>query len=87
MLARRVIILQLHEDVKRNRLPCKHIFWLGLHQYKVEKAMSLYREGAGSLGYIAERLGLNKCDLIREARMRGIEPDFAEETVYEEIGR
>lgn len=35
--------------------------------------------------YIAEQVGLSKRDLIREARMRGIEPDFSEETVQEEL--
>jgi hypothetical protein len=44
-----------------------------------------YRDGVGSLGYIAEQLGLSKRDLIREARMRGIEPDFSEETGQEEL--
>ena len=57
----------------------------GGHQYKVERALSLYQAGVGSLGYIAEQLGLSKRDLIREARMRGIEPVSGEETVQEEL--
>jgi len=63
----------------------EQIFRLGLYQYKVERALTLYRDGVGSLGYIAEQLGLSKRDLIKEAKMRGIEPDFSEETVREEL--
>jgi hypothetical protein len=55
------------------------LFRLGLYQYKVERALALYHDGVGSLGYIAEQLGLPKWDLIREARTRGIEPDFSTE--------
>jgi len=64
----------------------KQIFHLGLHQFKIQKALSLYQNSVGSLGYIAEQLGLPKADLIREARIRGIEPAFSEETVEEELG-
>ncbi|MFQ5814146.1 MAG: hypothetical protein ACE5I2_13305 [Anaerolineae bacterium] len=63
----------------------EQVFDLGLYQCKVERALALYRDGVGSLGYIAEQLGLSKRDLIQEARMRGIEPDFSEETVQEEL--
>ena len=55
-----------------------------LYQYKVERALALYRDGVGSLGYVAEQLGLSKRDLIREARARGVDPDYSEETVQEE---
>jgi len=73
------------EGVPEEQTTLRQIFRLGLHQYKVERALTLYRDGVGSLGYIAEQLGLSKRDLIREARMRGIEPDFSEETVQEEL--
>ncbi len=73
------------EGVSEEQITMQQIFRLGLYQYKVERALTLYRDGVGSLGYIAEQLGLSKRDLIREARMRGIEPDFSEETVREEL--
>ena len=73
------------EGVPDEQATLQQIFRLGLHQYKVERALALYRDGVGSLGYIAEQPGLSKRDLIREARMRGIEPDFSEETVREEL--
>jgi len=73
------------EGVSEEPVTLQHIFRLGLYRYKVEQALALYRDGVGSLGYVAEQLGLSKRDLIREARMRGIEPDFSEETVQEEL--
>jgi predicted HTH domain antitoxin len=46
----------------------------------------MYQIGADSLGYAAEKTGLSKRDLIREAHTRGIEPPFDEQTVCEELG-
>jgi hypothetical protein len=63
----------------------QQIFRLGLYHYRVERALALYKDGIGSLGYIAEQLQLSKRDLIREARLRGIEPDFSEDTVSEDL--
>lgn len=71
--------------VPEETLALQQIFRLGLYQYKVERALALYRSGVGSLGYIAEQLELSKRDLIREARSRGIEPPFSEQTVQEEL--
>jgi predicted HTH domain antitoxin len=75
------------EGISTEPLTLQQIFRLGLHQYKVERALALYHDGVGSLGYIAERLGLSKRDLIHEARTRGIEPAFSERTVQEELGQ
>jgi hypothetical protein len=73
------------EGVPEEQATLQQISRLGLYQYKVERALALYRDGVGSLGYIAEQLGLSKRDLIREARMWGIKPDFSEDTVQEEL--
>lgn len=73
------------EGVPDEPMALQQIFRLGLYQYKVERALALYRDGVGSLGYIAEQLGLGKRELIREARMRGIEPVFSERTMQEEL--
>ena len=73
------------KGIPEEQVTLQQIFRLGLYQYKVERALSLYQAGVGSLGYIAEQLGLSKRDLIREARMRGIEPVSGEETVQEEL--
>ena len=83
------IVMQIPRDwlegISEEPLMLQQIFRLGLHQYTVERALALYRDGVGSLGYIAEQLGLSKRDLIREARIQGIEPDFSAETVREEL--
>jgi hypothetical protein len=71
--------------IPQEPLTLEQIFRMGLYQYKVDRGLKLYHDGVGSLGYIAEQLGLSKRDLVREARLRGIEPDFSEETVREEL--
>jgi predicted HTH domain antitoxin len=68
------------------RTVVQEIIQLGTRQLKIRRALELYQAGAGSLGYVAERVGLSKRDLIREARSRGIEPPFDEQTVREELG-
>ena len=68
------------------RTVVQEIIQLGSYQLKVRRALEMYQAGAGSLGYVAERAGLSKRDLIREARARGIEPPFDEQTVREELG-
>lgn len=73
------------EDIPQEMVSLQQIFQLGLIQYKIERALVLYQDGVGSLGYIAEQLGLPKQKLVREARLRGIEPDFSEETEEEEL--
>ena len=66
-------------------LTLKQIVRLGIYQYKVERAIQLYRDGVGSLAYVAEQLGLNKQDLIREARHHNIDPEFSDQTIKEEL--
>lgn len=73
------------EGLPEEEVTLQHIFKLGLERYKVERALALYRDGVGSIGYIAEQLEMSKRQLIQEARLRGIEPDFSEETVREEL--
>lgn len=64
----------------------KEIIQLGIYQFKVKRALEMYQLQVGSLGYLAERMGLSKRDLIREARMRGIEPIFDDQSLPEETG-
>ncbi len=73
------------ENVPKGETALQQIFKLGLEQYKIERALVLYQDGAGSLGYVAEQLGLSKRKLIQEARLQGVEPAFSEETVREEL--
>ncbi len=64
----------------------REIISLGIREYKMDQALKLYKNGGGSIGYVAELYHLPKRDLIQEARRRGIEPEFTEETVLEELG-
>jgi predicted HTH domain antitoxin len=64
----------------------QEIIQLGAYQFKVRRALEMYQAGMGTLGYVAEKAGLSKRDLVREARARGILPPFDEETVREELG-
>jgi predicted HTH domain antitoxin len=64
----------------------EEIIQLGIQQLKIRRALELYRSGAGSLGYVAEKMGLSKRELICEARARGITPRFDEPMINEELG-
>ena len=72
--------------VPEERHILQHVFRLGIHQYQLERALQLYRDNVGSIGYIAEQVHLSKHDLIREFRARGIEPEFSDVTLREELG-
>ena len=65
----------------------QEIIQLGTRQFKIQRALEMYQAGIGSLGFAADKVGIPKSDLIREARSRGIEPLFDEETVQEELAR
>ncbi len=73
------------EGLPEEELTYKHIVRLGIKQLKIERAIHLYQDGIGSVGYISEQLGIGKPDLIREMRLRNIEPNFSEQTVREEL--
>jgi predicted HTH domain antitoxin len=73
------------KGLPEEELTLKQIVRLGIYQYKVERAIQLYRDGVGSLGYVAEQMGLNKQDLIAEARRHNIEPEYSSQTVQEEL--
>lgn len=73
------------KGLPEEELTFKQIIRLGVYQYKVERSIQLYRDGVGSLGYIAKQIGLNKQDLIREARHHNIDPEFSEKTIEEEL--
>ena len=75
------------KGLPEEELTLKQIIRLGIHQYKVERAIQLYREGVGFLGYVAEQTGLNKQDLIREARHHNIDLEYSEQTIKEELSK
>jgi predicted HTH domain antitoxin len=65
----------------------QEIVQLGIRQLKVRRALELYKSSNVSLGYAAQQVGISKRELIVEARVRGIEPPFDEQTVREELGQ
>ena len=73
------------KGLPEEELTLKHIIRIGIYQFKVERAIQLYRDGVGSLGYVGEQMGLNKQDLIREARHHNIDPEFSDQTIQEEL--
>jgi predicted HTH domain antitoxin len=75
------------KGLPEEELTLKQILRLGIYQYKVGRAIQLYWDGVGSLGYVAEQMGLNKQELIREARHHNIDPEYSEQTVKEELSK
>ncbi len=73
-------------DVPEEQSILQHVFHLGIQQYQLERAIQLYQDNAGSIGYIAEQVHLSKQDIIREFRARGIEVEFSDLTLQEELG-
>ncbi len=57
-----------------------------IHQCQIERAIQIYQDKVGSIGYIAEQVRLSKQDIIREFRACGIEPEFSGQTLQEELG-
>lgn len=48
------------------------ILGLGLEEYRLQRALALYQRGAGSIGYVAELVGIPQRVLIEKARQRGV---------------
>ncbi len=64
----------------------QHIFELCLTQLKIDQVLRLYKQGGMSIGYAAQLAGIPKQEMFRQARVRGIEPSFSEQTLREELG-
>lgn len=64
----------------------RHIFELGITQLKIDQVLRLYRQGGMSIGYAAQLAGIPKQEMFRQARVRGIEASFSEQTLREELG-
>ena len=58
---------------------------LGLTQLKVQEALTLYTRGIVSIARAAEIAGLPLREMIRQARVAGVEPLWSEEMVAEEL--
>ena len=63
------------------------ILSLGLEEYRLQRALTLYQKGAGSLGYVAELVGIPKRVLMEEARRRGVLPHYDEHFAEQDLNR
>jgi predicted HTH domain antitoxin len=63
------------------------ILGLGLEEYRFQRALALYQKGAGSIGYVAELVGLPKRVLMEEARRRGVLPHYDEHFAEQDMNR
>jgi predicted HTH domain antitoxin len=61
------------------------IFSLGLEEYRIRRALTLYQRGAGSLGYVADVAGIAERVLLEEARQRGVLPQTDERFVQMDL--
>jgi predicted HTH domain antitoxin len=57
----------------------------GLREMKIDRALSLYRQGGISFAAAAERAGIPQSELARHAYARGLEPPFSSKTLSEEM--
>lgn len=63
------------------------IIGLGLEEYRIRRALSLYQKGAGSLGYVADVVGIPERVLMEEARRRGVLPHYEERFADQDLGQ
>jgi len=63
------------------------VLGLGLEEYRFQRALSLYQRGAGSIGYVAELVGISERVLMEEARRRGVLPHYDEHFAEQDLNR
>jgi predicted HTH domain antitoxin len=63
------------------------ILGLGLEEYRFRRALSLYQGGAGSIGYVAELVGIPQRVLIEKARQRGVLPHYDDHFADQDLKR
>jgi len=74
------------QDLK-DQVTLLEILSLGLEEYRLQRALTLYQKGAGSLGYVAEQVGISKRVLMEEARRRGVLPHYDERFAEQDLNR
>jgi predicted HTH domain antitoxin len=60
----------------RDQATFLEILGLGREEYRTQRALALYEKGAGSLGYVADLVGIPKRVLMEHARQRGVLPRY-----------
>ena len=71
------------EEDLEDRATLLEVLSLGLEERRLQRALALYQKGVGSLGYVAELVGLPERVLMEKARQRGVlpqhDPHFADQ--------
>ncbi|HEX2060833.1 MAG TPA: UPF0175 family protein [Thermoanaerobaculia bacterium] len=76
---------ELAGELKAYQGRIEDVLVLGLRQIKIDEALALYRRGLISFGRAVELAGIQRDELIREARMAGIQPRWTKDTLREEL--
>ena len=74
------------QDLK-DQVTLLEVLGLGLEEYRFRRALALYQKGAGSIGYVAELVGIPKRVLMEEARRRGVLPHHDESFADQDLNR
>jgi predicted HTH domain antitoxin len=60
---------------------------LGIEEYRIRRAMSLYQRGVGSLGYVADVVGISERVLLKESRQRGMLPHYDDRFIEQDLNQ
>jgi predicted HTH domain antitoxin len=63
------------------------ILGLGLEEYRFRRALTLYEKGLGSIGYVAELVGIPQRVLMEKARQRGLLPHYDDTFAEQDLAR
>ena len=74
-------------DDLHDRATLLEVLSLGMEERRVRRALALYRQGAGSMGYVAELVGISKRVLMEGARRRGVLPRYDEHFAEQDLSR
>lgn len=81
--------IEIPDEVSEKLEPYKdklsELALLGLQQLQIQEALTLYSRGVISFGRAAEWAGISEQEMIRHARASGIQPQWSEEMVREEL--
>jgi predicted HTH domain antitoxin len=83
MVSGQLEIPQGWADDPKDRATLLKVLSLGLQERRLQRALALYQQGAGSLVSVSELLGLPRRVLMEKARQRGVlpqhDPHFADQ--------
>ena len=70
--------------VEKDEVNIARILETGIHQIKIERALSLFKQGNISIWNAAKRAGIPLREMIIQASAYGIKPKFDERMIEEE---